>query len=139
MILFGDFHLGLSRNKVWIALDEDLHLHVYGARLDAVEEYSMDLTKIKKINVEEKTRLFTLQGRKGSHQFSIPHNHRIDSSNNEVLNQKLRANADVLKTIVDLWFSSMSLAMERKLPDWWHEGKRVSLDSGFSERLAPSE
>ena len=139
VILFGDFQLGMTRNRVWITLEEDFHLHIYGARLDDVEDSSINLTKVKKLALDEKCRLFTLHSRKGNHQFSIPNNHRLESSNSGALDKKLRENADALKTATDLWYTSISAAVESRLPDWWHEGKRVSSDSGYSEKSTPVE
>ena len=54
-ILFGDFRPVNSGTIIWIALQEDYQLHIYGAKLDQAEEYAIRLPDLLELHLENDT------------------------------------------------------------------------------------
>lgn len=130
-ILFGDFRGVQSGTVVWIALQEDHQLHVYGGKLDQAEDYAIKLPDILDIQLESETRTFTLRETTKTHVFAIDSAHQIVYEKNELLDEKLKNSESRLMFYTNLWYEAMQLARSTTLPDWYIR-KRVSADSGVS-------
>lgn len=130
-ILFGDFRSVSSGTIVWIALQEDYVLHVYGAKLDVAEEYSIALSELIELKLESETRTFTLSETTKTHTFAIDSNHQIVYPKNEFLDEKIKTADNKLTFYINLWFETMQLARSTTLPEWYTR-KRDSADSGVS-------
>lgn len=130
-ILFGDFLSTKTGNIVWIALEEDHQLHVYGARLDQVEDYIISLVACRKLTFHSFIRTFTFEDRDRIYQFTIEPSHRIELPNNDELRDRWKTSFDRLSFSVNLWFEAIQLAKSKCLPGWYLQ-KRISSDSGVS-------
>ena len=82
-ILFGDFRCISSNSIVWIDLQEDYHLHIYGARLDQVEDDSINLPEIRKMSFSEETKTFVLLGKDRPYRLTMESNHKTTFQKNE--------------------------------------------------------
>jgi len=130
-ILFGDFRTINSGVIIWIALQEDFQLHIYGGKLDQAEEYAIKLPDLLEIQLEADTRTFTLRETTKTHTFTIDSNHQITYEKNDLLDEKMK-NADTrLIFYTNLWHEAMELARSTTLPEWYTR-KRDSADSGMS-------
>ncbi|CAF1194924.1 unnamed protein product [Rotaria sordida] len=130
-ILFGDFRTVNSGTNIWIALQEDYHLHIYGAKLDQAEEYSINLCDLIELQLESDTRTFTLRETTKTHIFAIDLNHQIRYEKNNLIDEKLKNFDNKLTFYTNLWLEAMQLARSTTLPEWYIR-KRDSADSGVS-------
>ena len=89
-VLFGDFRAVHSGSIVWIALQEDYQLHVYGGKLDQAEDYAIKLPELLEIQLESDTRTFTLRETTKTHVFTIDSTHQMVYEKNDLLDQKLK-------------------------------------------------
>ena len=130
-ILFGDMRGVQSGTVLWIALQEDYQLHVYGGKLDQAEDYAIKLPEVLEFQLESETRTFTLRETTKTHVFAIDPTHQIVFEKNELLDEKLKNSENRLTFYANLWLEAMQLARSTTLPDWYIR-KRVSADSGVS-------
>ena len=130
-ILFGDFRTVNSGTNVWIALQEDYQLHVYGAKLDQAEEYSIALPDLIGVELELSTRTFTLRETTKTHIFAIDPNHQTIYKKNDYIEGQLKNSSNELTFYTNLWYETMQLASSTTLPEWYTR-KRDSSDSGVS-------
>ncbi|CAF1473220.1 unnamed protein product [Adineta steineri] len=130
-ILFGDFRAVNSGTTIWIALQEDYQLHIYGARLDQAEDYSIKLPDLLELQLDEDTRIFTLRETTKTHIFCLDTKHQINYQKNDSIDEKIKNSTNKLKCYTDLWFEAMQLAQSTSLPVWYIR-KRDSADSGVS-------
>lgn len=130
-VLFGDFHTQNSGVNVWIALQEDYILHVYGGKLDQAEEYSIKLFDLLELTIDIETRTFTLRETTKNHTFHIESNHQIVYEKNDILEDKMKNSDTRLTFYTNLWSEAMQLARSTTLPEWYTR-KRDSADSGVS-------
>ncbi|UJR15044.1 hypothetical protein I4U23_002017 [Adineta vaga] len=130
-VLFGDFRTNNSGTVIWIALQEDYQLHVYGAKLDQAEDYAIRLPDLLELQLDNETRTFTLRETTKTHTFSLEVNHQITYQKSDALNENLKNSANKTTFYTDLWFAAMQLARSTTLPTWYIR-KRDSSDSGVS-------
>ncbi len=130
-ILFGDFRTINSGVLIWIALQEDYQLHIYGGKLDQAEEYAIKLPDLIDIQLETETRTFTLRETTKTHIFTIDSSHQIIYEKTDLLDEKMKSSDTKLIFYTNLWFEAMQLARSTTLPDWYIR-KRDSADSGVS-------
>ncbi|CAF1574678.1 unnamed protein product [Adineta ricciae] len=130
-ILFGDFRTNNSGATVWIALQEDYQLHVYGARLDQAEDYAIKLSDLLDLQLDKDSRTFTLRETTKTHTFSLEVGHKITYKKSDVLDEKLKNSTSNLNFYTDLWFEAIQLARSTTLPTWYVRN-RDSSDSGVS-------
>jgi hypothetical protein len=130
-VLFGDFRTVNSGMIIWIALQEDYQLHIYGAKLDQAEEYSIKLPDLLDLQVDFENRIFTLRETTKTHTFSLEHNHQITYQKSDFLNDKIKTFDTKLTFYTNLWHEAMQLARLTALPEWYIR-KRDSADSGVS-------
>ncbi len=130
-IIFGDFRTVNSGGIIWIALQEDYQLHVYGAKLDQAEDYSIRLPDLLDLQFENETRTFTLRETTKTHIFTIETNHQIFYQKSDSINEKMKNSDNKLTFYTNLWHEAMNLARSTTLPVWYIR-KRDSSDSGVS-------
>jgi hypothetical protein len=130
-VLFGDFRTVNSGMIVWIALQEDYQLHIYGAKLDQAEEYCIKLSDLVQLEVDMANRIFTLRETTKTHTFSIDANHQIIHPKSDTLNNAIKNFDTKLAFYTNLWKEAMELARNITLPEWYIR-KRDSADSGVS-------
>lgn len=130
-ILFGDLRAVHSGTVVWVALQEDYQLHVYGGKLDQAEDYAIKLPEVLDIQLEAETRTLKLRETTKTHVFAIDSNHQITYEKNDILDEKLKNSESRLIFYTNLWYEAMQLASSTTLPDWYVR-KRDSADSGVS-------
>ncbi|CAF4538087.1 unnamed protein product [Rotaria sp. Silwood1] len=130
-VLFGDFRTVNSGTNIWIALQEDYQLHIYGAKLDQAEEYSIVLSDLIELHLESDIRTFTLRETTKTHIFAIDSNHQTIYQKHELLDEKLKNSDNKLTFYTNLWYEAMRLARSTTLPEWYIR-KRDSSDSGVS-------
>ena len=135
-ILAGDFRSASTNTTVWIALQEDHRLHVYGARLDEVEDYSIKLVDLQELVLANETRTFTLQENNRTHKFSIDLAHRFEYTKNDYVADQLKLSSNKLSSYARLWFEGMQLGRKSAVPAWYIN-KRESADSGVAECWSP--
>jgi hypothetical protein len=125
-ILFGDFRCISSNAMVWIELQEDYQLHIYGGKLDQVEDYSINLLELREILFIEPTRTFILNGKEKRYKFSIELKHQ-----NDYIDEDMKNIHDKPSFYAKLWYETMKSARLKTLPLWYIK-KRHSADSGIS-------
>ncbi|CAF4978864.1 unnamed protein product [Rotaria magnacalcarata] len=130
-ILFGDFRSVSSGTIVWIALQEDFQLHVFGAKLDEAEDYCIILSDLRDLQFEADTRKFELKEITKNHSFAIDSNHQITYPKSDFIDEQLKTVDSQLTFYANLWYETMQLARSTTLPDWYIR-KRDSTDSGVS-------
>lgn len=130
-ILYGDFRMTSGNEVVWISLQEDFHLHVFGGKLDQAENHAIKLSDLVDIQLDNDTRTFTLRETSKTHVFILESNHLIFYEKNDLLDEKLTNAGTKLNFYVNLWFEAIQLARSTTLPDWYIR-KRDSADSGVS-------
>ncbi|CAF3455254.1 unnamed protein product [Rotaria socialis] len=130
-ILFGDFRSVSSGTLVWIALQEDFQLHVFGAKLDEAEDYCIILSDLLDLQFEAETRKFELKETTKNHSFAIDSNHQITYPKSDFIDEQLKTTDSKLTFYANLWHEAMQLARSTTLPDWYIR-KRDSTDSGVS-------
>jgi hypothetical protein len=130
-ILFGDFRTINSGIIIWIALQEDFQLHIYGGKLDQAEEYAIKLPELLDIQLESDTRTFTLRETTKTHTFTIDPTHQIFYEKNDLLDDKRKNSDTKLIFYTNLWLEAIQLARSTTLPEWYTR-KRNSADSGVS-------
>jgi hypothetical protein len=130
-ILFGDFRSVQSGVVIWMALQEDYQLHIFGGKLDQAEDYSIKLPELLEMQLEAETRTFTLRETTKTHVFTIDSNHQIVYEKNDILDEKSKSSESKLMFYTNLWFEAMQLGRSTTLPDWYIR-KRDSADSGVS-------
>ncbi len=130
-ILFGDFRAINAGLTIWMALQEDFQLHIYGGKLDQAEEYAIKLSDLLDIQLESDTRTFILRETTKTHTFTIDSNHQIIYEKNDILDDKMKNSDTKLIFYTNLWYETMQLARSTTLPEWYIR-KRDSADSGVS-------
>ena len=131
-ILFGDFRCISSKSTVWLELQEDYCLHVYGAKLDQLEDFSIDLTELNDILLLRKTQMFVLNGKNEAHKFSMELNHQIAYPKNDYIDENINNTNIKFEFCLNLWHETMTLARLKTIPSWYSR-KRDSTDSGISD------
>ena len=131
-ILFGDFRYVSSKSIVWIELQEDYCLHVYGAKLDQLEDFSIDLTELTEILLIRETRTFVLKRENEAHTFSMELNHQITYPKNDYIDENIKNTTTKFEFYLNLWYETMTSARLKILPSWYSR-KRDSADSGISD------
>jgi hypothetical protein len=111
---------------VWIELQEDYQLHIYGGKLDQVEDYSINLLELREILFIEPTRTFILNGKEKRYKFSIELKHQ-----NDYIDEDMKNIHDKPSFYAKLWYETMKSARLKTLPLWYIK-KRHSADSGIS-------
>ena len=130
-ILFGDFRLDSSGSVVWVALEEDYRLHIYGAKLDEVEDDSIDLCDLLGLSYYAVTRTFSLHGISRTYRLTLEETHKTDFAGNVYCTEKIQQAKYPLVVYAELWLEAMRLARKRTVPSWY-VNKRNSADSGVS-------
>lgn len=130
-ILFGDFRYFLTRSVVWIELQEDFHLRIYGGKLDIVEDFSINLLEINDILFMRETQTFILNVKDKTYKFSLEINHQLKYPKNDYIDKNLKNTANKLFFYANLWYDTMQSARLRTTPLWYIR-KRDSADSGIS-------
>jgi len=130
-ILFGDFRPMNSNSSVWIALQEDHILHVYSARLDQAEDYSIKVPDLIDIDFKVDSRTFILNESTKKHAFVVEANHQITFNKNERIDERMKNFDAKILFYCDLWLDAIRTAYNRTLPNWYVR-KRDSADSGVN-------
>ncbi|CAF2737564.1 unnamed protein product [Rotaria sp. Silwood2] len=130
-ILFGDFRLLPSKSTNWIELQEDYQLHIYGGKLDQVEDFSINLSELIKIVFMQDTLKFILNGKDKTYQLSMEMNHQIMYPKNDYIDKNIQNTNNKLLFYANLWNDTMQLA-RLKITPVWYTRKRDSADSGIS-------
>ena len=130
-ILFGDFRPLNSNTVVWISLQEDFQLHVYGAKLDEAEDFSIRLPELLDYQFEADTRTFSLRETTKMHTFILELTHQITYQKHDTLEERMKGHESKPAFYADLWSRCIQLARLSTLPDWYTR-KRDSSDSGVS-------
>ncbi len=125
-ILFGDFRCVSSNSTVWIELQDDYQLRIYGGKLDQVEDFSINLLELRDMSFLEETRTLVLHGKEKRYKFSIELNHQ-----NDYIDENIKKINNKPLFYAKLWYDAMQLARLQKLPLWYLR-KRDSADSGIS-------
>ncbi len=129
-ILFGDFHYISSNSIVWIDLQEDHQLHIYGAKLDQIEDFSINLTELRELTFIEKTRTFVLNTNDKLYKFTIELNHQIIFQENDYIDKTVKNTNNKSIFYANVWHEAMKSARSKTVPSWYTR-KRVSADSGI--------
>ena len=133
-ILFGNFFSHTTESTVWISLEEDYQLHIYGAELDQVQDYVIPLFKCQKLIFFYRTRTIVCHEDNKIDQFSIESSHRLKFSKNDDVYRRWKESKEKLSFCAQLWFEAIELAKKKSFPDWYI-AKRTSADSGVSVDL----
>ncbi|CAF0824211.1 unnamed protein product [Adineta ricciae] len=129
-ILFGDFENLATNVIVWIDLQDDHYLYIYGAKLDQVEEFSINLIELCEMSKNEETCTLILNYNEKMYRFAIRPNHQLMTIENDYINNsKMDAN-NISSFYVKLWYEAIQLARLATVPIWY-ERKRQSTDSGI--------
>ncbi|CAF4667476.1 unnamed protein product [Rotaria socialis] len=131
MILFGDFRYFQSKSIIWIELQEDFQLHAFGAKLDQVEDFSINLLELNEILFIKETQTFILDGKDKTYRLSLEINHQIAYPKNDYIDKNLQNTNNKLFFFANLWYDTMQSARLRTTPLWYIR-KRDSADSGIS-------
>ncbi|CAF1356720.1 unnamed protein product [Rotaria magnacalcarata] len=131
MILFGDFRYFQSKSMIWIELQEDFQLHAFNAKLDQVEDFSINLLEINEILFIKETQTFILDGKDKTYKLSLEINHQITYPKNDYIDKNLQNANNKLFFFANLWYDTMQSARLRTTPLWYIR-KRDSADSGIS-------
>jgi hypothetical protein len=129
-ILFGDFHCISSNSIVWIDLQEDHQLHIYGAKLDQIEDFSINLPELRELIFIEKTRTFVLNTNDKLYKFTIELNHQIIFQENDYIDKNVKNTNNKSIFYANIWHEAMKSARSKTVPSWYTR-KRVSADSGI--------
>ncbi|CAF0862570.1 unnamed protein product [Didymodactylos carnosus] len=112
-ILFSDFRY--ESKSIWMALQEDFILHIYGARLDKAEDFAIKLDTICDCLCDRETYTITIR----ETITSKPHVFVLDTTHQ--------------MTYFDAWCEAIEAARASTCPSWYTK-KRDSSDSGVSTR-----
>ena len=130
-ILFGNFSMDSSGASVWVALEDDYRLHLYGAKLDEVEDDSIDLCDLLGLSYYGVTRTLVLHRISGTYRLTLKETHEIDFAGDDQCATKIQQATSALDAYAELWLEAMRLARQRTVPSWY-VNKRNSTDSGVS-------
>ncbi|CAF1530682.1 unnamed protein product, partial [Didymodactylos carnosus] len=130
-ILFSDFRY--DSKSLWVALQEDLELHVYGARLDKAEDFSIKLKTIHECSYDYDSHTITIRETSTSkpHIFVFDTTHQIYLPKNDIIANKIEEKSKIQSgydTHFDLWREAIEAARTSTYPPWYIN-KRDSLDS----------
>lgn len=128
-ILFGDFENVATRVIVWIDLQDDHYLYIYDAKLDQVEDFSINLTELCEISKNEETCTFILNTKEKVYRFALRPNHQLLIENDQI-NKRMMDSNNKSSFYVKLWYDTIQLARLATVPTWY-EQKRHSTDSGI--------
>ncbi|UJR31635.1 hypothetical protein I4U23_019117 [Adineta vaga] len=129
-ILFGDFEYASTNSTVWIDLQEDHHLYIYGAKLDLVEDFMIDLTQLCEMSLNEKTYTLIMNTKDKVYKFTLKRNHQITYLESNRINQNMMCAMNKSLFYAKLWYDSIQLARLKVVPSWYIR-KRDSADSGI--------
>ncbi|CAF1168020.1 unnamed protein product [Rotaria sordida] len=130
-ILFGNFRLFPLKPIIWIELQEDYQLHIYGGKLDQVEDFSINLSELINILFIQETQTFILNGKDKTYRLSMEINHQIIYPKNDYIDKNIQNTNNKLLFYANLWHGTMQLARLKTTPVWYTR-KRDSADSGIS-------
>ncbi|CAF1337034.1 unnamed protein product [Adineta ricciae] len=129
-ILFGDFENVPTSVIVWIDLQEDHYLYIYDAKLDQVEEFSINLTELSEMSKNEETCTLILNHNEKVYRFALRPNHQLTMIENDQINKSKMDSNNISSFYVKLWYEAIQLARSATVPTWY-ERKRHSADSGI--------
>ncbi|CAF1594046.1 unnamed protein product [Rotaria sp. Silwood1] len=130
-ILFGDFRFFPLKSIIWIELQEDYQLHIYGGKLDQVEDFSIDLSELNNIIFVQETQTFILNGKDKTYRLSMEINHQTIYPKNDYIDTNIQNTKNKVLFYANLWHDTMQLA-RLKITPVWYTRKRDSADSGIS-------
>lgn len=130
-ILYGDFEYTTAGASIWVDLQDDHRLHIYGAKLDQLEDFAIDLTEFRDITLKEKTCTIVVNANDKTHKFTVRENHQVVVAENECSNQPVPGTMNKALFYAKMWFDAMQLARFKAVPAWYGR-KRDSADSGIS-------
>lgn len=124
-ILFGNFRCLSTSTNVWWELQDDFILHIYGGKLDQVDELAFDLPELRDFQSNEETRMFIFMTKDKRYKYILESNHE-----NNYQEENIQFYRNKILFCVRLWYDAIQLARVKKLPIWYME-KRHSADSGI--------
>ena len=73
---------------LWFELQEDYYLHIYGGKLDQVEDFSINLSELREIYFLEETRMFIFKGKDKRYKYALEFNHQNNYNDENIKSHK---------------------------------------------------